>query len=427
MEVNVQSATNKAINYKQNFLWFTLGRTITVMGTSVFDFVLSLYVLDLTGSVAAFSMILSLSIFPQAMVNIFGSVFVDKYNKKRIMIFAEITSALISILFMFLFIEGFKSVVAIAILVILLNALQSFFWLAGNASIPNIVGKDNVAKANSTLEGIWAIVNILGPVIGAIVYKKVGMDLIFLTTSIAFIIGTLTVTLISFERKKENKELNEGTYWESLKVVYTYLNRQKILKLLLIVAVLINFIYNPLLYLALPYITYEIVNVSAEQLSYIRAAAAIGTILGALYVFRLKSGDVMFKRFFILLQMQAVLIMLWAFPSLPIFNDASPLFITIIFVIVLITISTLNTVQNIPIIGYFQSKIPEEIRARVFGVLKSALLLSTPIGIWFYGLALQYIPWTYVVVASGLIIFTLCLILAKNQIFTNFVKNMDKE
>lgn len=427
MEANVQSTTNKVINYNRNFLWFMLGRTITVIGTSVFDFVLSLYVLDLTGSVAAFSMILSLSILPQAMVNIFGSVFVDKYDKKRIMIFSEVTSSLISIIFMFLFIEGFKSIVAIAILVILLNALQSFFWLAGNASIPNIVGKNNVAKANSIIEGIWAIVNILGPVIGAIIYNKVGMDIIFLMTSIAFIIGTLTVTLISFERNIENEELNEETYWESLKVVYTYLNTQKILKLLLIVAVLINFIYNPLLYLAIPYITYEIVKVSAEQLSYIRAAAAIGTILGALYIFRLKSGDVMFKRFFILLQMQAVLIMLWAFPSIPIFNDASTLFITIIFVIILITISTLNTVQNIPILGYFQLKIPEEIRARVFGVLKSALLLSTPIGIWVYGLALQYIPWTYIVVTSGLIIFTLCLILGRNQIFTSFVKNVDKE
>lgn len=427
VELRMKTKPQKAINYNQNFLWFLFGRSLSVIGTSVFDFVLSLYVLDLTGSVTAFSTILALAILPQAAVNMFGGVFVDKYNKKQIMIFAEVFSALISILFLFLFLQNFQSIFIISVLVILLNAFQSLFWLAGNASIPNIVGEERVSKANSSLEGIWAVMNILGPVIGALIYNKIGMNMIFSLSSITFLLGASTVIFIIFDRKSLSQRLAEESYWSNLKAVFIYINDQKILKLLLTVAVLINFIYNPLMYLAIPYIAYDVVNVSAIQLSLIRGAAAVGTILGALYVFRLKSGHVMFKKFFVLLQIQAFIIICWAFPSLPIFNQASTFLITIVFIFLLGLISMLNTVQNIPILGYFQLEIPEELRARVFGMLKTALLISTPIGIWFYGLIFKYVPWTYVVIVSGAIIVVLCLILSRNPIFTSFIRNIDKK
>ncbi|MCP1135855.1 MFS transporter [Paenibacillus polysaccharolyticus] len=427
VELQMKTKPQQAIKYNQNFLWFLFGRSLSVVGTSVFDFVLSLYVLDLTGSVTAFSTILALAILPQAAVNMFGGVFVDKYNKKKIMIFAEVSSALISILFLFLFLQNLQSIFIISVLVILLNAFQSLFWLAGNSSIPNIVGEERVAKANASLEGIWAVMNILGPVIGAIIYNKLGMVMIFSLSSITFLIGALSVIFIIFDSKSHGERQAEESYWSDLKAVFIFINDQKILKLLLFVAVLINFIYNPLLYLGIPYIAYDVMNVSAIQLSLIRGAAAVGTILGALYVFRLKSGHVMFKKFFILLQIQAFIIICWSFPSFPMFKESSTFLITGVFIVLLGLISMLNTVQNIPILGYFQIEIPEDLRARVFGMLKTALLISTPIGIWFYGLIFKYIPWTYVVIVSGAVIVILCLILSRNPVFTSFIRNIDKK
>jgi DHA3 family macrolide efflux protein-like MFS transporter len=408
--------------YQRNNLFLLLGRFISVLGTGVFDFALSLYVLDITGSAGMFSFVLGISILPQGLVNMLGGVFVDKYNKRKIMMFTELVSALIIFAFICIFSFANANLVLIIILVVLLNATQGLYYLAALADIPNIVGDELTTNANSAFQSIGAFSNIFGPVIGAVVYKSMGMNAIFWLDAASFIIGSIGVIALKYDVKKL---IVEGSYIENLKVVFQYINKEKIIRFMLFLAVVFNFLYLPLLNMVLPYITYNVIKISAFQVSLVRSAAAIGVIIGSILVTIINRNKLFLKNFFVLLGIQSVLIILWVFPNIDaIAKHLNPLWITVVFVTLLLSYGILNTVQNLPMIVFFQQQLPEELRARVFGTLNTALLLSSPLGMWLFGIALQKMHWTIIPVASGIIMLVMCLIFSQYKNFKKFVKEL---
>lgn len=423
----VETNTNPSpkINYNMNFLLLFLGRLTSNLGTSIFNFALSLYVLDITGSATAFTMVLSFAIIPGIFVNILAGVFVDRNDRKKIIVVSDLLAGIMVIAFLLIF-KVYSTVLLVFIAyVIVLNTIQSFFALAINASVPNIVSEERVAKANSAFQAIGPLINILGPILGAILYKAVGMQMVFIINAASFIISGISEMFIIFQQKSIEKEKAEKTsYFDNVKEVFKYLDTQKIIKFLLSMAVVLNLILNPMIFLVLQYIAYSILKVSSFQLSLIRAAWAAGTVCGALFVMTRKSVEPILKKFFVLMGVQAVLILFWYFPKLSLFDNASTWLITIIFIILVFLYGLLNTIQNIPILTHFQLKIPEELRGRVFGVMGTALTISTPIGMWIFGVALENYDWGFIPIVAGVLVLLICITQSQNKHFKQFAANL---
>ncbi|NLW46661.1 MAG: MFS transporter [Firmicutes bacterium] len=420
------SCHTQDIGFKRNFLLVILGRLVSSLGTSIFNFALSLYVLDITGSAAKFSMILGFSFLAQVLVNFFGGVFVDRHNKKNIIVCTDLISGSLVLVFMALFHFYFQSIILLIFYTISLSTVQAIFGLAMNASIPNFVNAETVPKTNSAMQAGVAITNIVGPIIGAIAYKAYGLEMVFLINGVAFILSGISEMFIKY---KQNPSLinEEKNYLEDIKVTFEYLNLHKIIGFLFVFAVIINLIFNSLMFLVLPYINYHVIKVSGFQLSLIQASGALGVVLGAAFVSFSSDHSFFLKRFFTLFRMQAVSIMAWVFPLLPIFAGTNKWPITIVFSILLIIYGGMNTVQNVPMISYFQLKIPEAIRGRVFGVFWAALFLTTPLGLWLYGALLTKVQWFYVTFVSGMIMFIIGSVFAGHKYFKEFVIGLKEQ
>ena len=119
-----------------------------------------------------------------------------------------------------------------------------------------------------------------------------------------------------------------------------------------------------------------------------------GTILGAITISFLKSNNYYMKRFFSLFRIQAILIIFWIIPKLPIFPNDSKWMLTLILSIVLMAFGIFNTMQNIPMITHFQLSIPDNLRARIFGVFASALFITriTSYNVCYTKLLRQWLP-----------------------------------
>lgn len=417
-----------SVNYKVNFLILILGRIISITGSQVMTFALSVYVMEITNSPMAFTAVVSFGMLPAVLVNIFAGIFVDRHNRKRIIVLSDLITGIGELILLAFFIQNPKSLALILCLVIGLNLLQGFFGLALNASIPNIVSEDKVAKANSMFQSIGAVVGIIGPILGAIGFKAIGIKPLIIIDSASFLIEGILAVMLKFTQNTEKTKIeSQKSYRENLKDIRKYLKKQEVISFFLTVAVILNFLYNPLMFVVLPYINYNIIKISAFQLSLLEAFIAFGTIAGAIFISIQKSNNNIMKKFFILLGIQCVLIMLWAFPQISVFANLSKWMITIVFIVLLFSYSMLNVIQNIPIFTYFQLKIPEEIRGRMFGVLGTALGLSTPVGMWIYGVLLKVFSWYYVTFVSGVIMLLLCLYFRNKKTYKNFIIQLNKE
>ncbi len=428
--IEAETKTNPMQNkFMKNFILLSFGRAASGLGSSIFGFGMSLYVLDLTGSAAVFSLIFSLSILPGVLVNLFASVFIDRSNKKQVMVAADIFSGIMVLLFLALFRANPQSILLFVVYSVSLSLVQSVFNLAISSSIPEFVDKDNVARVNSTMQALSASISIIGPILGAIAYKALGLDMLFLLNGIALILaGLAEIFLVYVYITPVCSTEGRNSYFSDMKITFAYLAKYKVLAFFFLFAAVINFIYNPLMFVVLRYVSYNQIKVTGFQLSVIQAAGATGVILAALAIsIKKQMYKMLMRKFFTLFKAQAVLIMAWIFPVLPIFKDGSKWYIVVIFSILLILYGAMNTAQNIPVVTYFQLKIPDNMRARIIGVFSTSLYISSPIGMWLYGILLESVKWTYVTFFSGVLMLVLGVLANRSKYYVEFLQQQDNQ
>ncbi|MGG4552527.1 MFS transporter [Paenibacillus humicus] len=403
----------------RNIAIFSLSRLITELGTSIFRFALSLYILDLTGSASMFALVLSFTYIPGIFVNIFAGVFVDRSNKKRIMVTTDFLSGTSILLLMLLFQFYHDSILLFIVYAMIMSTLQAFFTLTINSSVPNIVAPERVATVNSSNQSIGALISILGPVLGAVAYSKFGLEKIFLIEGVAFILSGFLNMALKFSSRKEH--LGEiKPYVESLKEVYQYIRQRAAIKYLLSIFVVVNFVIAPAVSLILPFIVYQALDMTPQQLSFIEAALAVGMIIGAIIVSVPKINRFITNKIFILIQLQGFVIAMWMFPKWPIFDMSAKITLMAGYMIVLALTGALNTMGNIPMLSYVQIYIPERIRASILGVVNTVTTIAVPVGMWVYGAALEGMDWSYIAVISGAGLFVVGFIAYRNRELREF-------
>ncbi len=414
------------VNLKFNFLLLVSGRFISGVGATVITFALSLYVLDITGSAGTFSLVMSLSVLPMVFINIFTGVFVDRYDKKKIIVGSDIICGVIVLIYSELLDFYPENIVLIILYVLTVSTIQSFFNLAINSAIPEIVNKDNISAANAAIQGITAVVNIIGPILGAVLYTTVGIKVIFMFNGIVLVTAGLLEIFLKFTKPDTPSEDNpcKKGYLADLKTTFSYLYSQKIIIFFLVFAAIVSLMYFPMVSMVLTYVSYNIMKVTEIQLSFIQASTAIGTIAGAALISFIKSlGSHMIKNFFTLFKVQAVLFILWLLPLGAQVLTGNKWSITVIFSIILVALSSVNTLQNVSMISYFQFQIPKELLGRVFGVFMTAAYIFSPIGIWLYGFLLNFIKWYYLTTVSGITLLIIGIFAVRSKYFYDFIND----
>lgn len=426
-EAALANTKGKKINFKANFILLFLGLTVSMLGNGIFRLGLSLFVLDVTGSNSVFTLMLMLVFIPDIFVNLFGSVFVDKHDRKKILVSADILCGVVVLGFMFILGTPSNLIMWIIVCQMLLALFNNFFRLSLMASIPNIVGEESVLQANSLMQGLGAAIQIVGPVLGALAYKSLGIEMIFLLNGISFILSGFSEMFIRFRKVETVEGEEEEPYFQRISQGFKYIASHSILKFFMVFAFFIQTIYLPLTMQLVPIIAYNIMNLSAIQLSIMQGSWAFGIILGSIFIGIYNKQKVLITKFFPLLQIQSVLVVLWYFPRLSMFADASHWLITWIYAAIMLVTGMLNIIQNAPLFAHFQVQIPDEIRGRVFGVMNIALLASAPVGMGLFWALSSVVDWMFIPVISGVLMLIYCIISARNKDFRGFINDLKEE
>lgn len=412
---------NKKGQFKGNYLLFCISRLISDIGTSVFNFSLSLYILDITGSASLFATVLSLGFIPGIIINTFGGVLIDRSNKKYVVVACDILSGALVLLFGILFSSNQENILMFAIFSFSLGAIQAVFTLALTASIPNIATKEDVPRLNSAFQGLGALVRIAGPMLGAIIYKMVGMQLIIVLDGFSFILsGVLEIFLVYKANDIINQE--KKTYVEQLKDVYRFMNSRIGFKLLLFTSLINQMVFSSLTMVVLPFVVYNELDLSGFQLSQIMAGAYIGMIIGMVIISVTNKSTELFKKMLLFFKLEIGLSLIWIFPLIPIFSNVSKLGITIVYGISMLLIGVFVGFVNIPTLSYIQISTPDGLRASIIGVVNSVSQIAMPVGMWIYGLALENFSWGYIVSVPTIILIIVISIIGMNRNLKEFFR-----
>jgi len=367
----------------RNFWLFAIGRFISQLGWAVQDVALPLYVLDKTHSGSMMTAFILAEIIPSIIVMPFAGVIGDRYNRKWLMVGFDLIKGVL--LFGVIAFDLFSIPKLLAVQVIM-AVLGSFFSAGTGAMFPDLVDKELLEKANSTVASLMIVARLLGPALGGLIYGIGGLRLAMLINAVSFFGSGLFEILIRYEWRAKPIEGISQVFADMKEGVHFILNH-RFLKTLMTFAILMGAFGAPFGAVLLPYAIREILKLSSFQFglleSFFMGGALLGNILIAVKLGR-KAGKLLFKAMTIDGVMTTAFI--WVISSL----ERKGAFLFLAAVAFLWGAS--EAFIDIPIQAKLQRAVPSEVRGRVFSALGILTRISTPLGLVLVGPLLNVYP-----------------------------------
>lgn len=218
------------MNINRNFTLVLAGQTISLFGSAIQRFSLSLYLLELTGSAALYSNVLALSILPYIFLAPLAGMAADSFCRKKIMIALDIAAAALLAGYWLCFLGGIESAVLAGAVMFLLSAISACYTPAVTACLPQIVEKEKLPLANGSISQVGAFSNISGPMLAGILYGIADIRVIIFLNACSFFFSALLECLIHMPPVKNvpqkpfcflSSYLHMGTTWKSIRKHHT--------------------------------------------------------------------------------------------------------------------------------------------------------------------------------------------------------------
>lgn len=394
---------------------FLLGKLVSLFGTRIMNFAISLHVLKLTGSGMSFAITMIVSTLPAIVISPFAGVLADRVNRKLVVVLTDALSGLLLIGVYFLSLSMGLSLSLILVMVFLLSILNTFFNITMEAAIPNIVDQERLRMINSYSSSINSLASIVGPALGGFIYGLYNVESFLLIAGISFIISAISEVFINFNfNKLDEVEREKERIWREIKSALDYVKTKKIIYSILTFAIFINFAFSSFM-VTLPHIINVQLGLTAEQYGLIQSAFAIASLIFSIIYSILPEGDNNYSFLIFSLMATSVLIILTGLPTLKTFNFLSQKGLLIYFMIINFLIGGALIFLNLPTFILIQKETSDEYRGRVNGLLGTSSMSIQPLGMALGGFFIDHLSSFLLVLVCGIMFFTISLIFIRSD------------
>ena len=164
-----------------------IGQLVSQTGDWFNSVALFTLLLSLTGSGEAVGYILIIKLLPSFFAGPLAGVVADRFNRKTIMIVADIVRGVLVL--GFLLVQRPEQVWLVYAIAGLEVVVSTFFEPAKSASIPNIVSRQELVSANALSAALWSVTLALGAALGGVVTDAFGRNTAFVVDSLTFFVS----------------------------------------------------------------------------------------------------------------------------------------------------------------------------------------------------------------------------------------------
>lgn len=196
----------KQLLKNKDYMLYWFATAFSMAASNLVQFVLSLYVLALTGSATLFASMLAITFLPRLLLAPVSGVVGDRWPIKPALIILGIISGVALLGYgAFMALGGQLSLIAIYLLVILLEAVETLYSGPSARMVPTIVPKELLKEASALSTVDDGIVGILTPVLGALLYATFGMMGSCFVAGGLFMVSVILKLGINLDKDKQRK------------------------------------------------------------------------------------------------------------------------------------------------------------------------------------------------------------------------------
>jgi MFS family permease len=212
-----------------NFVALWVGQTISFIGDYFYFLAIPIMVERLTGSALAVGLAVIASALPMLLLGPIAGVFVDRWDRKRTMIVADVLRGLLVLAC--LLVKTPDQVWIYYVVGFLMSCISRFFFPAQNAVLPLIVpDKNDLLAANGLMQIVQTAGFLIGPALAGFSIGFWGEQVAFLADSATYFVSAAAIATMTVHRTTADRGAAAGgiaTVWVEMRegVVYLFGNR----------------------------------------------------------------------------------------------------------------------------------------------------------------------------------------------------------
>ncbi|CAN5718398.1 MAG: MFS transporter [Actinobacteria bacterium] len=357
-----------AIAQNANLRWLELAWTASIVGHYAFLIAVSVYAYN-EGGEKAVGLVFLVRLIPAALISPFAGLLGDRYRRDRVLLITNATRiVLVGAAAGAVFLDASSTVVYA--LSIAATIATTPFRSSQAALTPTLARTPTeLTAANAVASGIESIAIFVGPALAGILLGIASTGLVFALTALMIVASTVFLLLIRFEHVPTPKrEIEAGTILSEAFAGFTTLGRHPALRVMMVLLTAQTAIAGAVqVFIVVSAI--ELLDLGEGGVGYLNSAIGIGAFIGAVGALSLAGADRLSTPFMVgiaLMGLPLIAIGIW------------PNVLTAVVVLAVLGIgSSLVDVSGLTLV---QRAVPDEVMARVFGVIQMLWLASIGIG-----------------------------------------------
>jgi MFS family permease len=320
------------------------------------------------GGPAAVGLVGLIRWFPAAAAAPFGGMVGDRFPRLRVMIVSDLVRAA-SMAAAAAAIALSAPAVIVYLLAILVTLVSQAFQPAESALLPTLAETpEELAAANVASTTIEAAGYFVGPALGGVILAVSNVETVYALTAVAFLWSAAMLALIRLSAAEPAREGPRGSWQEEALAGFATIARDWRLRLIVALFSVQTLVYGAFVVLT-AVAAIRLLDLGSPGIGYLNAALGVGGLVGGVVAVALVGVRRLAFVF-------GLALILWGGPILVVglWTEAVPAFI-------LIGLAGLGlTLVDVAGFTLLQRAVPEEVLARVFGVLHSAFFATAGIG-----------------------------------------------
>jgi DHA3 family macrolide efflux protein-like MFS transporter len=233
-------------SWRRTFITIWSGQSISILTSSVLQMAIVWYITQRTGSAALLSLATLIGFLPQALLGLFIGVYIDRYNRKTVMILSDIFIALAGMVLVVAGLFGEIPLWLIYVVLFFRSIGAAFHTPALQAVTPSIVPKDQLTRYAGFAQGFKSLSMVVSPALAALLFSIWELHVIILLDVMGVVLAVGILSLVKIPNTAREKPCCRSQVFQEAKEGFWALRREPGLLELLVISCLYAFIYFPI-------------------------------------------------------------------------------------------------------------------------------------------------------------------------------------
>ena len=390
-------------HWKRDFGLFLSSQTVSLLGSSLVQYAILWYITLETNSGLMMALSIVFGFVPTFFLSPFAGVWADRYNRKWLIILADLSIAAATVVLIVLFLLGYKAIWMLFVVSAVRSLGTAVQSPAVSAFLPQIVPDNQLMRANGMVASVQSALMLVSPMVSGALMSLVQIEAVFMIDVLTCILAVLIFLTLRVAPHAKALEKQTVSYWHDMRLGFDYIRNHQYLRSMFIFFAFFFVLVSPAAFLT-PLQVARSFGEDVWRLTAIEVTFSGGMLLGGILMttwggFKNRVHSMILSAYLIGINqiLLGVVANFW------------------VYLVVMVAVGITLPIFNTPALTLLQEKVDDAYLGRVFGVISMISSGFMPLGMLFFGPLADHVSIEWQLIVTGALLVVQAIVLHRSR------------